>query len=88
MPEDTDEVMTGSAQEMAEKSRNARAGEGPTNSGDTSDTTVEEHIHSISDPEATDIPTSNAPDPKNVNPNLNANATKKPVMESTDKSGK
>ena len=35
---------------------------------------VSEHLHSTSEAEATDIPTANAPDPTDVNPEVNPNA--------------
>lgn len=45
---------------------------------------VEEHLHSTSEPEATDIPTANAPDPTALNPEVNPNATgEKPTTEAS-----
>lgn len=57
-----------------EEARNANAGEGPTGSGGSAPSTVEEHIPSTSDPFATDIPSANAPDPQAANPETNPNA--------------
>ena len=37
---------------------------------------VVEHLHSTTVPEATDIPTANAPDPKAANPEVNPNASR------------
>ena len=57
-----------------EEARNAAAGEGPTGSGGTAPSTAEEHIPSESDPDATDIPSANASNPKEANPATNPNA--------------
>ena len=57
-----------------EEARNANAGEGPTGSGGQAPSTTEEHIPSTSEPFATDIPSANAPEPKEMNPDTNPNA--------------
>lgn len=45
---------------------------------------VQEHLHSTSEAEATDIPTANAPDPAALDPELNPNATgEKPTTEAS-----
>lgn len=45
---------------------------------------VEEHLHSTSEAEATDIPTANAPDPTAVDPGVNPNSSKeKPTSEAS-----
>lgn len=43
---------------------NATAGEGPNAAGSTAPSTAEDHIPSTSDPESTDLPTANAPNPE------------------------
>ena len=45
---------------------------------------VEEHLHSTSEAEATDIPSANAPDPTALDPEVNPNATgEKPTSEAS-----
>jgi hypothetical protein len=56
-----------------EEAENAAAGESPNASG-MGPSTAEAHVPASSDPEATDLPTSNAPDPQAVNPK-NPNAS-------------
>ncbi len=60
--------------EMAEEARNAAAGEGPNFAGGPAPSTAEEHVPSTSDPEATDLPTQDNPDPKTANPEVDPNA--------------
>lgn len=45
-----------------EEARNAAAGESPNAAGGAVPSTAEEHVPSESDPNATDLPTSSAPD--------------------------
>ncbi len=59
---------TGGAAEQAEQARNAREGKAPNASGGAAPSETEFHIPSVSDPEATDIPTSGAPHPESANP--------------------
>lgn len=58
---------------LDEEARNASAGETPNAAGGASKPgAVEEHVPSSAEPQATDIPTSNAPHPEDVsdqNPN-------------------
>ena len=42
---------------------NAAAGEGPNAAGGPAPSTAEEHVKSTSDPESTDLPTANNPNP-------------------------
>ncbi|WOD40246.1 hypothetical protein [Nodosilinea sp. E11] len=44
-----------------EEARNANAGEGPNAAGGGKSSTAEGHVPSSSDPEASDLPTANAP---------------------------
>lgn len=44
-------------QRSLEETKNAAAGEGPTGAGGSVPNTVDEHVPSTSDPEATDLPT-------------------------------
>jgi len=60
--------------EMVEEARNAAAGEGPNFAGGPAPSTAEEHVPSTSDPEATDLPTQDNPDPKTANPEVDPNA--------------
>lgn len=46
-----------------EEARNAAAGEAPNASGGPADSTVKDHVPSTSDPEPTDLPSSNTPVP-------------------------
>ncbi len=72
-----------------EEARNANAGEGPTGSGSVAPSTADEHIPSESSPDATDLPTANAPDPKEANPATNPNAAaQKPPYEQPELSEK
>lgn len=56
-----------------DEARNAEAGESPTGAGGVEiPSTVDEHVPSSSEPEATDLPSANAPDPDTAgsdNPN-------------------
>jgi len=61
--------------EMVEEAGNAAAGQSPNFSGGSAPSTVEEHVPSTSDPEATDLPTQDNPDPETANPEVNPNAT-------------
>lgn len=47
-----------------QEARNAAAGEGPNAAGGTSPSSSELHVRGTSDPEATDIPTANNPNPE------------------------
>lgn len=47
---------------------------------------VVEHLHSTTVPDATDIPTANAPDPTTANPEVNPNASRPKRTEATSKS--
>lgn len=46
-----------------EEARNAAAGEGPNAAGGGVSSTAEEHVPSNSDPEASDLPSANRPNP-------------------------
>ncbi len=60
---------------MAEETNHNEAGEvAPSTVDQQAPTVAEEHAPSTDSPVATDIPTSNAPDPKAVNPETNPNA--------------
>jgi hypothetical protein len=60
---------------MAEETNHNEAGEvAPSTVDKQAPTVAEEHAPSTDSPEATDIPTSNAPDPKAANPETNPNA--------------
>ena len=59
---------TGGAAQQAEQARNAREGKTPNASGGGASTDAEFHIPSVSDPEATDLPTSSMPHPESANP--------------------
>jgi hypothetical protein len=59
---------TGGASQQAEQARNAREGKTPNASGGAASTDAEFHIPSISDPEATDLPTSSMPHPESAHP--------------------
>ncbi|MFN6569260.1 DUF2996 domain-containing protein [Dendronalium sp. ChiSLP03b] len=62
---------------MAEEKNHNEAGEvAPSNVDKQAPSVAEEHAPSTDSPEATDIPTANAPDPKAVNPETNPNAAK------------
>jgi hypothetical protein len=62
---------------MAEQTNHNEAGEVAPNTVDKQVPTVaEQHAPSTDSPEATDIPTSSAPDPKAANPETNPNAAK------------
>ncbi|MBD2256196.1 hypothetical protein [Pseudanabaena sp. FACHB-2040] len=53
---------------------NAVEGEGPNASGSVGASNAQEHVPSTSDPDATDIPSANAPEPEEANPETNPNA--------------
>jgi hypothetical protein len=57
-----------------EEARNANAGESPNSAGMTRPSTVEDRIPGSDEPQATDMPTANAPDPDQANP-ANPNAS-------------
>ena len=59
---------TGGAAQQAEQARNAREGKTPNASGGGAFTDAEFHIPSVSDPEATDLPTSSMPHLESANP--------------------
>ncbi|MBD2177430.1 hypothetical protein H6F42_10950 [Pseudanabaena sp. FACHB-1998] len=59
---------TGGAAQQAEQARNAREGKAPNASGGAASTDAELHVPSVSDPEATDLPTSNTPHPESDPP--------------------
>ncbi|MFB2769032.1 DUF2996 domain-containing protein [Pelatocladus sp. BLCC-F211] len=62
---------------MAEETNHNEAGEvAPSTVDKQAPTVAEQNAPSTDSPEATDIPTSNAPDPKAVNPETNPNAAK------------
>lgn len=62
---------------MAEEQNHNEAGEvAPSTVDKQAPSVAEEHAPSTDSPEATDIPTANAPDPKAVNPETNPNAAK------------
>ncbi|QSJ15629.1 DUF2996 domain-containing protein [Nostoc sp. UHCC 0702] len=62
---------------MAEEKNHNEAGEvAPSTVDKQAPSVAEEHAPSTNSPEATDIPTANAPDPKAVNPETNPNAAK------------
>ena len=50
---------------------NAVEGEGPNASGSVGSSEAEEHVPSTSESYATDIPSANAPEPKEANPETN-----------------
>lgn len=59
------------------KAQNAAAGDSPTGAGGVEiPSTVDEHVPSNSEPEATDIPSANTPDPDAAGPD-NPNSSKK-----------
>lgn len=51
-----------------EEARNAVEGKAPNASGSVAPSTAEDHVPSSSEPYASDLPTANAPDPKEMNP--------------------
>lgn len=63
--------------EMAKESSNAAAGEAANSAGGEAPSTAEEHVPSSLDPQATDLPTQDNPDPETANPAVNPNATTK-----------
>lgn len=67
---------------IQESSRNAREGKGPNAAGDTTSSTAEDEVPSISDPSASNLPSANAPEPSVANPQVNPNAAaEKPSVE-------
>jgi hypothetical protein len=59
---------TGGAAQQAEQARNAREGKAPNASGGAASTDTEFHIPSVSEPVATDLPTSSTPHPESAHP--------------------
>ena len=59
---------TGGALQQAEQARNAREGKTPNASGGEASNDTKFHIPSVSNPEATDLPTSNMPHPESAHP--------------------
>ncbi len=61
---------------MAEETNHNEAGVAPSTVDKQAPSVAEEHAPSTNSPEATDIPTANAPDPQAANPEVNPNAAK------------
>jgi len=59
---------TGGASQQAEQARNGHEGKTPNASGGAASNEAEFHIPSVSNPEATDLPTSNMPRPESAHP--------------------
>lgn len=71
-----DTTSNNSPEEQAPTGKTAGENAPPSTVEEQAPSIVEEHLHSTSEPEATDIPTANAPDPTVVDPEVNPNATK------------
>lgn len=63
---------------MAAESENAAAGEAPNAAGGPVPSSAEVHVPSSSDPQATNLPSSDAADPQSLNPKVNPSAADAP----------
>lgn len=68
----TDESAQTKLDEQAPAGKTAGENAPPSTVEEQAPSVVSEHLHSTSEPEATDIPTANAPDPTTVNPETTA----------------
>ena len=68
---------TGGAEQQAEQARNAREGKAPDTSDGAASTDAEFHVPGVSDPDATDLPTSSTPHPESAHPDKPNSVAKK-----------
>lgn len=59
-----------------EEARNANEGKGPNAAGGIASSSAENFVPGTSDPESSNLPTANAPNPAEVNARMNPNSTK------------